>query len=747
MSFSQFVRAPSVSLDDFDVLWHQFDMLRDVEEGIAPIEEAEGKPLRIGRVIQRNTLGILAPLQKRVGRLLEEPYIAPNQLKGALKLIKASLQVWKPEKEVNKKDPVPQALVSLQKELLKRMSENDPDGRTCLQLGCKFGCLASVVDQVAESFQTFLTLDEVEQDFVFAGLVRKKSAGAILNLFFDVKSKEKFLSVMKRQESIVIREALSLLFETGETLAQRDQIVQLLSFLVQQLPAEYGKSICDALKKWSVSLDPDKVCDQNRSLSSVLSSLVSQYSFVTSFFQREPRESSSQDMCRAFLRLPHMKLLCSEEVRKEFPLDFNIVETAIWFHLPPEQLATICSMGEFEQELEKVHKRIHPECLERYILSCWQLDRRHLDICVLPIPQEPPHGMRIDQLLVFYNSLLPIQEKAVIQKEALEQFVQRVKNQEWEHGAPQKGSNELGIFCKTIEVHVCHTIELLQKKKDIKASCAFLEELSEAASKCAGRYFASAVSEYYKASGQGDSPKEKVFRLLADMRHVWFEQQVLNYKQFGLTADPITHNANVLNRALRMYGAMYGIPCAESAKLFDDPYGEIIPQEVMEQSFNKFYSVAEMVKWLLPTSQYTATRELIIDYFRAKLPVGWKREVYAKLHRDIEEIEITKQSEEEKKARIQKLFLLHNVEIQPKQTPKDMVVEAQFRSFLETYIHDDRGAIRTVSLLHLLCDIGVIKCIFASENFLFIPEASNSSGLLQMAQKIWSTFMRVFNGG
>lgn len=740
---------------DFHLLWKQAQFASAEHDQIQLIQDdvTHGVQVIIGTEAGENVRSC-AILQARVRLLLDLSRPSSRQLLGALKLVRLFARLVKLRHDVaqQQRDFVLQEYAVFENQLLQKITELDSRHRSSLVLACERGCLDYVVHQIEHNPKLFLDLNSMYAQIVIGHVLVQGMDHVLHALLFDLATQKKtcnILAVTSLHDIQFVRRLIeSLLNASMQDMGVRDFVIRSFVFLLENCSKELRFVLGKKLRQLSQFLDPCKEIVSGRTLPDVLLERcrIPEDECLAAFFACDERESSSLEERSEFLKLPRMKELLSGYSRKQFVAHFNVIEVAIWFKVPAVELSSIFSCQAFELEVEKIRRRMPDALLHTYFVSAWQINRHHLrDVCY-DVPTALPAGVSVQQLVERYESFSPIHNETfmlhsqpvVISKEHIQLFVERIRRKEFFIGTPRPDSPQFIEYYALLELYICSTIRLLDGKgnKDDWINC--LKEYAEAATHCGGRYFATALSEYYKASNQGDSPKEKILRSLAQFRRVWFEQLLLN--KGG------DHNPNPFNRALREYGMQYGIEGASAAQVFDDPFGSLISKADVEASFFQSYIPKEVLSWLLESAKEADMKQALMDYYVLHPPVGWKREVYGRLRQEAYAILASTSSEKQKNDKLQLLLETVGIELQTGKTCLDVISEAQRHDFLEHYFFDEHNNIRIKALIHILTHLRVFQTTFQGENFLFEEKGvEKTDSLFWLIKKVGSLFLSLFH--
>lgn len=769
-------RAPlRQEIDSFHDLWKQYKLGRDLNASVGfAIEETNGRLKIAIAPSQEESLRALESLPQRVRLLIASERASLQQWKGAIKLVHiAQKQLKEATLQASHQGPheprtvLLDELASLQIALFQKVIGHDPLPEEELKLASKMGFASFLLDQVRENPSRLLQVEETVRGVIMNYLFVQRELPVIKQLFLQEALLPSLSETLSHEAAPVVQEIVSFLLETGgREEAKRGIVVKALAHLLEKLPAESALSVGDALRAWSVHLDPETKIASGKTLSELFCSCryppQANEGVLNRFLQREPNEASSETLCRQFLALPAIRSLAPSLKPEYFPRSFNVVEAAIWFRVRPRTLASLMSLSLLENELSKIRPCLSQEVYERFLFSCWEVDPAHYQEKCYESPTSLPPRMTANDLLSLYDSLspTPVEEmrvpradergrivECVITRTALQEFVRKVLNRIVFIGTPSAGSPQLEEFYRTIEIHLCHSVKVLGEKKALTRTpeeareakekiLSFLYEIADAAPYCGGRYFGTALKEYFKASGQGDTPRKKTLQSLADLRQTIFEQAALRRYD--------SHNVNGLNAALREHGARWGIPGSDTAASFRDPFGRSIAREDIESAFRASYTAKEIVHWLCPCPQSQEARTLLVDYFKMRPPLGWKESYYQDLEKKAEAIHSSVQlSKEEKERDIRALLSEANIERESGQTPQQAIREAQRTNFMEEYVQDPSYAIRPTAVLQLLEDIGAVRCMFSQDHPLLQRRSKqvNIGNLLGYAWKSLSTCM------
>lgn len=764
-------RAPFMQeADSFHDLWKQYKLGRELDTPVGLVLEGPNNRLKIAIApsLEEN-LRALESLPQKIRLLLVSERAPSQQWKGAMKLLHIAQKKLKEAsiETVSQGSPESRAvlldeLTSLQIALFQKVIGHDPLPEEEMRLASKMSFAPFLLDQVRENPSRLLQIDEKARDVLINYLFVRREIPVIKQLFLQ-KDLLPILSMLLSREAVpVVQEIVSFLLETGgRDEKKRGVVIQALVHLLEKLPAESTYPIGDALKAWSVHLDPETEIVPGKRLSDLFRSCcyptTAHEGVLSRFLQRETNEASSEVLCRQFLALRSLPPALKPEY---FPRSFNVVEAALWFRMPPKSLAPLMNFALLENELSKIQQHLSREVYERFLFSCWEVDPAHFPEKCYESPTALPPAMKAEDILSFYDtqSPIPVEEMRVpradergrispfvLKRADLQEFVRKVRGRVAYTGTPRFGSPQLEAFYNTIEIHLCHTVKLLReqqararKPEEVERakekSLSFLCEIADATDHCGGRYFGTALSEYFKASGQGDTPRKKALQALADLRKTIFEQAALRRSD--------THNVNGLNAALREHGARWGIPGSDTVSerrpnSYRDPFGRSVSREEIASAFRESYTTKEMFHWLCPDPQSQEARSLLVDYCRT--PVGWKAEYYQGLEKKIDEIASSTSATKEKKEQdIRACLAEANIEMESDQTPQQAIQEAQRLNFIEEYVQDSSSAIKPRAVLQMLENLGAVRCVLSYDRFLS-PRAAKKPNVGELLGHAWGS--------
>jgi hypothetical protein len=722
---------PLREVDSFGTLWQQYQLAEDMSPQVTLVEERAGLPLQI-RIAPTSVenIQVIQALQKRVTLLLQSPRAEHKDLKGASRLlyvfekkVKAELNPDLPIAIMRERMLQINEFAVLQLHLFQRIIGHDPDMTETINLSMKMGFSSYALMSIKENSSFFLLLEESYRPVFLSFLFFKREIQVIQELFMHEELHQLLCEQICHVEAPLIQEVITFLIDKGEREeGKKNIIIKAFSHLLEKFPQVLAPQIAVKLRDWSLYIDPEEELVPGKALSAIFCSLkyppVAHEGALNTFLQRSKEESSSDELCRSFLALPKIKAFAPSLKSENFPVSFNVVEAAIWFRVPIGQLSSMMPFALVEKELDKCRSHFSNAVYEKFLFSCWSVNPRHYQEKCYESPTSVPAGMTVNDLLRLYEELSPVPVEeiegaggVIIKREELDEYVNKVITRRPYLGTPPAGSVALEDFYKTIEIYLCHTIQLLRVKNSREHTLAFLKEIADASSHCGGRYYGAALSEYFKISGQGDSSRQKILRSLADLRKTVFEQIVLKNE---------SHNVHFLTRALRDHGIRLGIPGAIAAVGFRDTFGKNMTQREVDVPFQEAYSVIEMVHWICPSPKAQETRDLLIDYLGDRPPLGWKVEMYSTIRNQVESIlsEEKKSPEVKIKAAWDCLSQMEIVQ-QQNESPQEAIRMAQRSSFIQEYLHNEEYEISPVALLHVLADIGLINCLFRQENSFF----------------------------
>lgn len=546
------------------------------------------------------------------------------------------------------------------------------------------------------------------------------------------------------------KEVLSSLVRLAEEKTElRPAVFRLLCLCFDKTSQETSAYILDCMRNWKTLIDPEAELVPGKRLSALFCSCTypdeDHAGPLAQFLSCDESTASSLELCQNFLALPRIQSFAPSIRAEHFPLRFNIVEAAFFFSVPRKQMTTIVpSLSLLESEVSKVEKQVNAHFFEQYLCSFWKVDTRHIQKQFVQSPKDIPEGISIETLLDFYDEMTGRRRDVVISQEgsvenarsnlrkdvwkttcppgsffirrqSLERVVGRIQRREAFLATPPEGTPALEDWYKTVEIHFCHTIRVLQEKykkdQSLKTQAqiwAFFDEIDNASDHCGARYYEVAVEEYFKVFDQ-----RAVDRSLASLRKTLFEQKVFDYsKQNSFTRD---HNVHFLNQALKDHGTRWGLPQTEAAQRYHDVLGhDSIPNSVIDDFFKSEYTVRCIVSWLRSANETDQQwRELFLDHVRHRRPVEWKRDLYSPLIKTIQKIQSDgKKRVYEKNQEMEALLKEKNITWSPRESlsAEQAILHHQTHDFLAEYVHDSEYSIHFMAIMRLLSDMGVVHC-------------------------------------
>ncbi len=257
------------------------------------------------------------------------------------------------------------------------------------------------------------------------------------------------------------------------------------------------------------------------------------------------------------------------------------------------------------------------------------------------------------------------------------------------------------LFYDDLERMITHTVSKIKSMPESQEKSEAIREtvveFLKASSHCGGRLFQTA-SERYRAvmRGRKETFEEETHNILANYR----EELLISL------APDSSHNVNSFNHLMTKLGKELGIPGADTANNFNDPYGSIYDIHSVRQNFKNLYSSKNIIyECIRPAiEQSGAYREKCITWFKENVPATYLQDEFS---------EIVKQARCTPPSEIN--TYLNSKDIYPSkgQSFEDAIEEERRSRYVAEMVVEDITAkkmqIKPDAVAYMLVQLGILK--------------------------------------
>ncbi len=433
----------------------------------------------------------------------------------------------------------------------------------------------------------------------------------------------------------------------------------------------------------------------------------------------------------------------------DLPVSHLILVYILGDRIDQEKYILSISREQFEEECKRIQERFPQADISAFILKHFSFYEEHYTTgCENVHPGRAPEGVRLSRLLSLFDEAIRHDDLSSIlgtlsaqeTRQSLSKYINNVVQRNQFLGTPVRNTDAFQEFYDEITLLLLHIIRALHEKRDYVSILNCVRQFAEAAHKCGGRYFSTAVEQYLiLCEGRSETPLSRILKVIAEFRAILFQNAVIAATQ---TSEVHNHNA-----ALRDMGEQYGILGYENARRFNDMYiGDNYNKRAIELEFLKQYTPRALVNdWLLPLLKSEGEiREQYIDWHEKYIPDTWGKEKYNPIYEGAFKIQSARG--DNVRELIKEYLLHHDIYITSSQSWEEAIEQDRISSYLSDFVYCD-NEISFEGVLYFLERSGVLKSKlrFSDKSKEIEPIHIEEVSFYSQLQRILQRFMSLVN--